>query len=100
MLGDRPKSANVVIMVFPGRRMRPRQGDAQPPQPRRKPEPVDVAEPLRAVGTSVGAFHMLTRHGHSDRRQMGCFGPYVKRRVCVGQASGLRPDSNGPSESG
>ena len=49
-----------------------------PPRIRRLPNTVAVTEPLRAVGTSLGALHMLTRHGHSDWWEMGDFGPYVK----------------------
>ena len=42
------------------------------------PYTVMIAEPLRAVGTNVGAFHMLTRHGLSGCQHMGASGQNVK----------------------
>ena len=57
---------------------------------RRLPRPpllrgtVGSAEPLRAVGTNVGALHMLTRHGLSDSGQMGHLRLYVKRTESPG----------------
>ena len=65
---------------------------------RRLPRPpllrgtVGSAEPLRAVGTKIGALHMLTRHGLSDSGQMGHLGAYVKRAVRLAAlAHGRRP---------
>ena len=60
-----------------------RAGSREAPRPRLRlmPWTVRVAEPLRAVGTSLRAFLMLTRHGHSDGCQMGVFAAYVKRSL-------------------
>ena len=60
-----------------------RQWEAPPPRTLHMQGTVGSAEPLRAVGTNVGAFHMLTRHGLSDTGQMGYLGLYVKRAYAV-----------------
>jgi hypothetical protein len=66
-----------------GRYCEPGSGKRRLPRTLHMPDTVGSAEPLRAVGTNIRAFHMLTRHGHSGRRQMGYLGPYVKRADCV-----------------
>ena len=62
---------------------RPGSGKRRLPRTLHMPGTVGSAEPLRAVGTNVGALHMLTRHGLSDIGQMGYLGRYVKRAYAV-----------------
>ena len=84
MVSESPRSAKVVVItVFPAAHSRPsthkgRQWEATPPRIRRLPNTVAVAEPLRAVGTSLGVLHMLTRHGRSDVGEMADRGGFVK----------------------